>query len=126
MKIEHMGLFVKDLEKMRKFYEQYFDAKAGEKYHNPKTTFQSYFLSFEDGARLEIGTRQDLKESEKVLLMGYAHLAFSLGSKEKVDKMTQRLKEAGYIVKSGPRITGDGYYESVVEDSEGNDIELTI
>lgn len=126
MKIEHVGLFVKELEEMREFYEKYFDALAGEKYHNLKTSFQSYFLSFSDGARLEIGTRQDLTDAEKANRTGYGHLAISLGSKEAVDALTEKLVADGFPVKSGPRTTGDGYYESVILDPENNEIELTV
>lgn len=125
MKIEHIGLFVRDLELMRAFYEKYFGARAGQKYHNPKTTFQSYFLTFSDGARLEIGTKENLSEAKKTDF-GYRHLAFSTGSKEKVDQLTQRLAKDGFEVLSGPRTTGDGYYESVVLDPEANEIEITV
>ncbi|MFC4653002.1 VOC family protein [Lactococcus nasutitermitis] len=128
MKIEHIGLFVQDLENMKIFYEHYFGAVAGEKYHNPKTSFQSYFLSFTDGARLEIGTREDLTALSKnsPTHFGYAHLAISLGSAEKVDALTQQFRKDDFTVKSGPRTTGDGYYEAVIIDPEGNEIELTI
>ena len=126
MKIEHLGLFVRDLEAMRHFYETHFAAQAGPKYHNPKTTFQSYFLSFSDGARLEIATKEQLQTAPNTATFGYAHLAFSLGSKEKVDQLTQQLQKAGYFVKSGPRTTGDGYYEAVILVPENNEIELTI
>ena len=126
MKIEHVGLLVQDLEKMRTFYETYFDAQAGKKYHNPKTTFQSYFLSFSDGARLEIATKEQLQTRPTLDNFGYAHLAISVGSKEKVDQLTQRLKTAGFPVQSGPRTTGDGYYEALILDPENNAIEITI
>lgn len=121
MKIEHVGLFVKDLEGMKSFYEKYFGATSGEKYHNPKTTFQSYFLTFDDGARLEICTKNDLSNVTENHF-GYAHLAFSVGSKEKVDEFAAKFDS----VKSGPRTTGDGYYECVILDPEGNEIEITI
>lgn len=126
MKIEHIGLFVKDLEKTLEFYENYFSGIAGEKYHNPTTGFQSYFISFENGARLEIATRPEVTGENTLFQVGFIHLAFSLGSKEKVDSLTNELREAGYQVLSGPRTTGDGYYESVVLDPEGNQLELTI
>lgn len=125
MKIEHVGLFVHDLEAMRQFYEHYFGATAGEKYHNPKTSFQSYFLSFSDGTRLEIATKANLTVSSKVDF-GYLHLAFSVGSQKKVDELTEQFRVAGLTVLSEPRTTGDGYYESVVLDPENNEIELTI
>ena len=126
MKIEHVGLFVKDLEAMRLFYETYFDAVAGKKYHNVETTFQSYFLTFSDGARLEIGTREDLFNVSKKEKLGYAHLAVSVGDCEKVDEMVEQLRADGFTIKSEPRITGDGYYEAVILDPEANEIELTV
>ena len=127
MKIEHVGLFVKNLEKTVEFYQKYFGAVASEKYHNPKTTFSSRFLTFQDGARLEVCTREDLN-TEKLsgYPLGYMHLAMSLGSKEKVDEVSSQIEADGYPHLSGPRTTGDGYYESVVLDPEGNQIELTV
>lgn len=127
MKIEHIALYVNDLEKARDFFTAYFGAVSNEGYHNPKTDFRSYFLTFEDGARLEIMTKPDLTDSGDFLnRFGYAHIAFSVGSKEAVDVLTQRLKADGYPVISGPRTTGDGYYESCILGFEGNLIELTV
>ncbi|EOL43401.1 VOC family protein [Enterococcus caccae] len=127
MKIEHIGLWVTDLENMRIFYETYFNATSSELYHNPKTSFRSYFLTFADSTRLEIMRREDViqRETSKVLL-GFAHLAFSLGSKENVDNLTNILIMEGYELLSPVRTTGDGYYESVIADPEGNRIELTV
>ena len=103
------------------------DAAAGEQYYNPKTEFQSYFLSFEDGARLEIMQKPRVSNVRKELARtGYIHLAFSVGSREKVDALTKRLEEDGYKVVSGPRVTGDGYYESCVLGIEDNQIEITV
>lgn len=125
MKIEHVGLWVSDLELMKSFYEKYFGAVAGEKYHNPTTEFQSYFLSFETGARLEIMTRPDvIHRISGGEVMGYTHLAYELGTKEKVDTLVEQLVEDGFALLNGPRITGDGYYEAVVVDPDGNRIEL--
>lgn len=127
MKIEHVGLYVEDLERTKVFFETYFDAQAGNLYHNTTTSFQSYFLTFENGARLEIMTREGLnKGSQLRLATGYAHLAFSLGSEEAVDQLAQRLVLDGYELTSGPRRTGDGYYEACILDVEGNQIELTV
>lgn len=127
MRIEHVGLFVRDLERVTEFYETFFEAKASEKYHNPVTTFSSRFLTFPDGARLEIGTRADLnRHHESGYPLGYMHIAMSLGSREAVDDLTKKIADAGYKHLSGPRVTGDGYYESVVCDPEGNQIELTV
>ena len=127
MKIEHIALYVNDLEGARDFFVKYFGAVSGDGYHNPKTDFRSYFLTFADGARLEVMTRPDLTDGGDLLnSFGYAHIAFSLGSKEKVDTLTRQLKEDGYPVLSGPRTTGDGYYESCVLGFEGNIVEITV
>lgn len=127
MKIEHIAMYVKDLEKTKTFFEIYLNARANADYHNPKTDFRSYFLSFDDGARLEIMNKPQMQDSPKTLTQtGYIHIAFSVGSKEKVDELTVKLKEDGYEIISGPRITGDGYYESCVVGIEDNQIEITV
>ena len=127
MKIEHIAMYVNDLEAARDFFVRYFGAVPNGGYHNPKTGLRTYFLSFGNGARLEIMTRPDLVDGEKALTRtGYAHLAFSLGSREAVDHLTARLRADGYAVVSGPRTTGDGYYESCILDIEGNQIEITV
>ena len=125
MIINHIALYVNDLEKMKKFYEEFFNGKSNEMYHNKNTGLKTYFLSFENGARLEIMTRPDMTENQKELTkLGYIHLAFSVESKEKVDTLTDKLKNAGYKVISEPRTTGDGYYESCILDPENNQIEI--
>ncbi|MGM9932684.1 VOC family protein [Pradoshia sp.] len=125
MRINHAAVFVEDLERAKEFYKKYFGAIENDKYHNPKTGLETYFLSFEGDVRLEIMKRPDMKENEKHLIqLGFAHLAFSAGSKEKVDELTNRLKADGYTVLSGPRTTGDGYYESCILDPENNQIEI--
>ncbi len=127
MKIEHVAMYVKDLEKVKNFFVSYFQAKANDGYHNKNTDFRSYFLSFDDGSRLEIMTRPDISDLDKPLSRtGFVHIAFSVGSKEKVNQMTEQFKLDGYQVISGPRTTGDGYYESCMLDFEGNQIEITI
>ena len=127
MKIEHIAMYVKDLEKTKTFFEPYLSARANAGYHNPKTDFRSYFLSFDDGARLEIMNKPQMQDSPKALTQtGYIHIAFSVGSKEKVDELTAKLKEDGYEIISTPRTTGDGYYESCVVGIEGNQIEITV
>jgi lactoylglutathione lyase len=127
LKIEHIGLWVSDLEKMRIFYETFFNAKASELYHNPKTNFRSYFLTFADGARLELMQRADIADrNEESEALGFAHIAIALGSKSKVDLLTKFLVMEGYQLLSPCRTTGDGYYESVIADPEGNRLELTV
>ena len=127
MKIEHVAMYVNDLEAAREFFIKYFGAVSNDGYHNQKTGFRSYFLTFEDGARLEIMNRPDMTDSSKNLYRtGFTHIAFSLGSKDEVDCLTAKLHSDGYKVISGPRTTGDGYYESCIVDLEGNLIELTV
>ena len=127
MKIDHIALYVEDLENEKEFFEKYFGGVAGCKYHNEKTGFTSYFISFKDGARLEIMNMPESKRFENVRRMiGYIHIAFGVGSKKMVDLLTEKLRADGYAVVSEPRTTGDGYYESCVEDNEGNRIEITI
>lgn len=126
MQLEHAAIYVNDLEQMKKFYEKYFNAQPNTKYHNPKTGLETYFLSFETGARLELMTRPDRIDNPKLTFQtGITHLAFKTNSKEKVDLLTDQLKNDGYSVLSGPRTTGDGYYESVILDPEANQIEIT-
>ena len=125
MKIEHLAIWVSDLERMREFYSTYFGATSKDKYINAKKGFSSYFLSFGEGARLEI-MHQEGMHGVVEQGMGLAHLAISLGSKEQVDTLTEELRSAGYEIAGEPRTTGDGYYESVVKDPEGNVVELTV
>lgn len=128
MKIEHVALLTKNLEQLRSFYEKYFEAKAGPKYRNPKTGFESYFLTFPgDGTRLELMFKPGVCErcgDERSL--GFVHLSFSVGSKEVVDELTNRLHDEGFYLLSAPRITGDGYYESCIADPDGNSVEITV
>lgn len=127
MKIEHIALYVNDLAAVRDFFMKYFGAVSNDGYHNVRTGFRSYFLTFDDGARLEIMNRPGMMDQPKELVRtGYAHIAFSVGSKEKVDALTARLEADGYQVLSGLRTTGDGYYESGIIALEGNQIEITV
>lgn len=127
MHIEHIAMYVNNLENARDFFIKYFNASSNSGYHNKTTNFRSYFLSFDDGARLEIMNKPDMEDKEKTLVhTGYIHIAFSVGSKEEVGRLTDRLEKDGFNVTSGPRITGDGYYESCIVGIEGNQIEITI
>lgn len=126
MRIEHVALWTSDLERLRRFYETYFGARAGARYENPAKRFQSYFLTFDAGARLEIMQRPDVAGAPPAPpALGWAHVAFSLGSEQEVDRMTEILARDGFSVVDGPRRTGDGYYESVVLDPDGNRVEIT-
>lgn len=127
MRIEHIALYVNDLESARRFFVKHFGATSNDGYHNPQTDFRSYFLSFDKGARLEIMNKPNMSDLPKEInCTGYAHIAFSVGSKEKVDVLTAELKADGYEVISGPRTTGDGYYESCIIALEDNQIEITV
>jgi lactoylglutathione lyase len=130
MKIEHLAIWVRDLEKMKNFYVKYFQALSNEMYHNESKKFKSYFLRFDSGCRLELMSRPDIInetsqhfERQKI---GIVHFAMSVGSKPRVDDLTNELRNDGYKIAGEPRTTGDGYYESVVLDPEGNIIEITI
>lgn len=128
MKLVHMAIWVSDLEVMKAFYEDFFQAKSGKIYCNPKKDFSSYFFGFDAGARLELmhnpqflGPRIITEER-----LGIAHLAMSVGSVEEVNKLTEKLRSHGFPILGEPRTTGDGYYESVIADPEGNRIEITV
>lgn len=126
MIIEHVALYVNDLEAAKEFFLTYLGGKANKGYHNPRTDFRSYFISFDDGARLELMKKPGMDDQEKPLnRTGYAHIAFSVGNKERVNELTEELKTVGYQVVNGPRTTGDGYYESCIVAIEGNQIEIT-
>lgn len=126
MKIEHAALYTEDLERMRSFFMKHFEASSNELYHNLKTGFSSYFLSFQEGARLEIMNKPQMEKTGDALVRtGFIHLAFSAGSKEKVDVLTETFRKDGYEILSGPRTTGDGYYESLILGPERIQIEIT-
>ena len=129
MKIEHVAISTFELERLKAFYMKYFNAVTGEKYVNAKKGFQSYFLSFDSGSRLEIMEMPGIVPSINSATqqsVGLIHLAISVGTQEQVDFLTERLRTEGYNVVGEPRRTGDGYYESVVLDPDGNRIEITI
>jgi lactoylglutathione lyase len=126
MKIEHVAIYVNELEAARDFFVKYLGGKSNDGYHNPNTGFRSFFISFDDGSRLELMNKPGIVDLPKdELRSGYSHIAFSVGSKEKVDELTKRFIEDEFEVLSGPRTTGDGYYESCIIGLEGNLIEIT-
>jgi lactoylglutathione lyase len=128
MLIEHLALWVRDLEQMRAFYLKYFETTSGEKYLNAKTNFAAYFIYFgASKTRLELMTRPDIEpnDARRGFTMGVAHFAISVGGKDKVNELTERFRKDNYTIVSEPRTTGDGYYESVVSDPEGNYLEIS-
>lgn len=126
MRIEHIAMYVNDLEASKDFFIKYFNAEANSGYHNVNTGFRSYFLTFAGGARIEIMNKPEVNAAGAgPARTGYSHIAFSVGSREKVDELTMKLNADGYEVLSGPRTTGDGYYESCILGAEGNQIEIT-
>lgn len=129
MRIEHIAIWTRDLERLRNFYETYFAGRSNPKYVNLRKQFESYFLTFDDGARLELmhmpTVPLSLNDSTRQFT-GYIHLAFSVGSREAVAALAERLRTDGYRILDGPRTTGDGYYESSVLDPDGNRLEITV
>jgi lactoylglutathione lyase len=128
-RIEHIALWTEDIDRLAKFYADYFGADIGPKYANPSKGFESRFLTFQDGARLELMKTSVLRPAQYecgIQRMGFTHLAFSVGSESRVDELTATLRKAGFVVEDGPRRTGDGYYECVVIDPDGNRLELTV
>ncbi len=126
IRIEHVAVWTRDLDRLSAFYRSYFAATAGPRYRSARRPFESVFLSFPDGARLELMRLPELAEPDRVgETVGLAHVAISTGSRQAVDALTMRLCGDGYTVIDGPRATGDGYYESVVLDPDGNRLEIT-
>lgn len=130
MKITHVALWVSDLEKMKEFYCKYFKGIPGERYENPKKGFTSYFVQFDSETKLELMKKEGIEPAQDFehanLQTGFSHIAISVGSEYEVDEYTRNLAEAGFQVVSGPRRTGDGYYESVILDPENNFLEITV
>ncbi len=129
MQIEHIAIWTYQLERLKDFYETYFQAQAGNKYNNTTKGLESYFLSFSSGIRLELMTMpgiQDRSVNSSAAIIGYTHISFATGSERSVDELTNRLRRDGYHVMAGPRHTGDGYYESAVLDPDGNQVEITV
>jgi lactoylglutathione lyase len=124
-RLEHVALWVRDVDRVAAFYARYFDARVGERYENPRKGFQSRFLAFDSGARLEVMARTDVVSRGAGEGLGFAHVAIAIGDEAAVDALAARFKVEGLPVLDGPRRTGDGYYECVVLDPEGNRVEVT-
>ncbi len=128
MRIEHLAIWTKDLEALKNFYIEYFNMQSSKKYHNAKKGFTSYFLSFEgSSSRLELMHNKNVSDAlcDKSNTLGLAHFSISIGGKQKVDELTEKLRKDAYQIVGEPRTTGDGYYESVVLDCDGNCVEIT-
>lgn len=128
MKIEHIALWTNKLEEMKDFYTKFFNGNANDKYINVLKGFESYFITFKSGARLEIMHKQGIIDTRCDVdnqYIGFIHIAFSVASRELVDELTLKLQKDGYQIVSNPRTTGDGYYESCILDPDGNTVEIT-
>jgi lactoylglutathione lyase len=124
-RIEHIALWVRDIDAVAAFYARYFDARIGALYQNSRKGFESRFLQLGAGARLEIMKRLDIDKRAASEQLGLAHLAITVGDEAVVDALAARFAAEGVAVIDGPRRTGDGYYECVVQDPEGNRVEVT-
>jgi lactoylglutathione lyase len=125
IRLEHVAVWVRDIDLVASFYARYFDARIGERYRNPRKDFESRFLSFDGGARLELMSRGDITTREPGHRLGFAHVALAVGGEAAVDALAARLAAEGITLLDGPRRTGDGYYECVVRDPEGNCVEVS-
>ncbi|MGI9552682.1 MAG: VOC family protein [Aurantibacter sp.] len=129
MNIEHVAIWTNRLEVLKDYYIKYFDATPNKKYTNPKTRFQSYFLTFSSGARLELMEKPAIPENKNDVEgqqhLGIIHLAFGVERVEEVDARAAQLKADGFKILRGPRETGDGYYEFETLDLDGNRLEVT-
>lgn len=123
-RIEHVGVWVRDIDAVAAFYERWFGATVGARYENPRKGFASRFLALGDGARLELMTRVDVTRAPSGETLGLAHVAIALPDAAAVDALAAQLRAAGVTILDGPRRTGDGYYECVVRDPEGNRVEI--
>lgn len=125
VRLEHVGLWVRDLDGVAAFYEKYFGARIGGLYQNARKGFESRFLEFAGGARLEVMRRTDITQRASNEQLGLAHVALAIGDESAVDALAARFRDDGRPPVDGPRRTGDGYYECVVLDPEGNRVEVT-
>jgi lactoylglutathione lyase len=128
IKLDHIAIWADDIEKIKEYYTRFFDAESNDKYTNPNTGFSSYFLSFDDGSRIEVMHRADIPDNANDVIerqyKGYIHISFVVDTKADVDAKAKQLAEAGYAILRGPRVTGDGYYEFETIDPENNRLEV--
>ncbi len=127
MRIDHVAIWTYNLEGMRNFYIHYFDASCSDIYYNHSKEFRSYFISFDDDCRLEIMEMPNIPKSKndtKRQYTGIIHFAINVGSRKEVDRITDLLKKDGFKVIGEPRTTGDGFYESIILDPDGNRVEI--
>lgn len=124
MKIEHIAIWVNNIDEMIDFYTHFFNGIAGNRYHNVLKGFESCFVSFEKGPRIELMKQKDVVSDQMPVHTGYAHISFQLGSRSEVDTFIRNLLKNNVPVVDGPRVTGDGYYEAVILDPEKNRIEI--
>ena len=124
MKLHHIAIWTFRLEELKEFYVRFLGGKSNEKYVNPKKGFESYFISFGEGPSLELMSRPDVQntvvEENRV---GLTHLAFTFPGQEEVLRFTEEMRSEGYTIAGEPRTSGDGYFESVILDPDGNRIE---
>jgi len=126
MNISHIAVWTFNIETLKEFYIKYFNCRVNKKYQNKIKKFESYFLSFDSGVGLEIMNIPGLQKNFPELKTGYAHIAISAGSKEKVIEIIGKFRDDGFKIKSEPRTTGEGFFESVIFDPDGNEVEITI
>ncbi len=124
MQIDHIALWTQQIEELREFYVRYFGGTSNAKYTNPGKGFESYFIAFADGSRLELMRRTDIVTRNAEPALGLCHIAFHCDSRDEVLALTERLRQDGYRITGEPRTTGDGYFESVVADPDGNPVEI--
>lgn len=124
MRLTHVAIWTNDLERSRTFYVKYFGGESNTKYINPKKGFASYFVTFENGVALEIMQRTDITQQTACVYIGLAHFAFTVGTKKEVDSMIELFRTDGYFIVGEPRVTGDGFYEGVIQDPDGNIVEI--
>jgi lactoylglutathione lyase len=128
MTIDHIAIWTTQPEQLKDYYVKYFNGSANEKYFNKDTLFESYFITFDSGSRLEImkkpGIPVNLNDREEKQHQGIIHISFGVETMEMVTGKSKELSEAGFKILRGPRKTGDGYFEFETLDPDNNRIEV--